>query len=673
MDAGVLQGEPQMDDSLVRLSAEVIGHLLSSSSHSHLVIPLWKCGDVRLNRKIASRVTNVDLKDRDWTSTSRYPKLLSSLHGLRSLSIDRGTSPLMIPFHAFNAELRKLPSTLTHLAITCFGAQNAFYNYDEASHNAVQTTYELGNSKLFHISSSFPSLSSLKISGGDHNTSLSACDFPGIPTSLTKLSLSYYDAIGTPMLHCLPRSLQVLEIGLAVLNPNITDGYRLDLANLPPNLLEISSLKENILMTDPVELEVLPKSLTKMKVDWRFLPWSLSLSEHLPPALKKMKILMMDLPTFAEANLHWAAQLPLQLTELSISTEVSLTAELAALLPKTLTSLYGSLTLDSTSFKVGPDSDDFDWRQRIDGLWPPRLSHLGLNLDFDSSEWENMLPRTLTSLKVTDPSRLPRKFSLERLTLLTSFVMGCIQRTCLVFVERNLPKSLTKLHVGVSPYLGALVARHIDFPPSLTDMNIKWADELNFEAPFNLPISLTRLFISSWHWEWLNKFPSTLRHLNVRFLVGRPDIPESRSFDLFKVLPSGLETLILAASLDFIGSLPSLSFSSLPSLTVLEVHKFITFDSPVLRKLSKRLRRLKLTLERILEQDAPFLPPNVTEMDLHHPTDPITESIIADHCSLRLDEDTVFRGPGAVAIFKRRLELVREQAHAYPDPRILID
>ena len=459
-----------MDESLISLSAEVIGHLLSSSSHSHLVIPLWKCGDTLLNKKIASHVTNVDLKDRNWSSTSRYPKLLSSLRCLRSLSIDRGSSPLMTPYNAFSEEIRKLPSTLTNLAISCFGAQKAFFNYDETGQHRLQTTYALGDSNLFDMTTTFPSLLSLKISGGDHNTSLSAYDFSGLPASLTKLYVSYYDAIHPPMLHCLPRSLQVLEMGLTVLNPNITDDYRRDLANLPPNLLQIGSLKENILMTDPLELEVLPKSLTKMKVDWRFLPWSLSLSDHLPPAIRKLKILKVDLPTFSDINIHWAARLPSQLTALSISTELALTAELAQLLPSTLTSLHGSLTLDSTSFKMGPDDRDFDWRQQIDCLWPPRLSHLGLHLDFDSSEWENMLPRTLTSLKVVDPSRLPRKFSLERLTSLASFAMGCIQRTCLVFIDGTVPKSLTKLHVGVSPYLGALVARHIDFPPSLTDM-----------------------------------------------------------------------------------------------------------------------------------------------------------------------------------------------------------
>ena len=106
---------------LWRLPPELLGLVLDFHDVSSQVILLWKCGNRRLNINLASGVTFVALKDERWTSTSRYPKMLSSLVKLRHLSIQRGEGPLM-PVKELSIELQKLSGTLKTLRIDCFEA-----------------------------------------------------------------------------------------------------------------------------------------------------------------------------------------------------------------------------------------------------------------------------------------------------------------------------------------------------------------------------------------------------------------------------------------------------------------------------------------------------------------------------------------------------------------------
>lgn len=74
---------------LVNLAGDVLAHILSYSGTSHCTILLWKCGNAALNAKLARDAHTIDLKDGNIASTSRWPRMLVELRGLRSLSIQR--------------------------------------------------------------------------------------------------------------------------------------------------------------------------------------------------------------------------------------------------------------------------------------------------------------------------------------------------------------------------------------------------------------------------------------------------------------------------------------------------------------------------------------------------------------------------------------------------------
>lgn len=160
--------------NLASMPSEFLSLLLSGSC-SHLALMLWKCGDTVLNTKLAHSVLEIDLKDKMWTSTSRYPKLLSSFTKLRYLSINRNGAPLMASSKDLSVELQKLPPTLLTLKIAGREAEEAFYNHapEWTRENPAYVTvnYELGPSQLIDLQRIFPKLNTLEISGAAASTS----------------------------------------------------------------------------------------------------------------------------------------------------------------------------------------------------------------------------------------------------------------------------------------------------------------------------------------------------------------------------------------------------------------------------------------------------------------------------------------------------------------------
>lgn len=261
---------------LSELPPEILGEILTGKHYSYLVIALWKCGDLRLNRNLANGITYINLKDTKLTSTSRYPKLLSQLKNLRYLSLDRGKHPLNGEPWCLAAELLLLQgSKLETLQIVESKAFQSLFAYSapvppHTTPTPIYTQHSNGTSRFLDFSTLFPLLTKLKFGPetrqGEHLDRNPWGDLAGLPPALTRLSMghvSYVKPQGTPsrVMALLPRSLISWKLfGKFHGTFAVDDPFWVD----PPPHLQVLDKIHSTLIRGHHNYECLPRTLTHL-------------------------------------------------------------------------------------------------------------------------------------------------------------------------------------------------------------------------------------------------------------------------------------------------------------------------------------------------------------------------------------------------------------------------
>ena len=580
---------------LSHLPASILDLILSNSSCSYLIIKLWKTGNALLRNNLANGITYVNLRHHKIFESS-YPRLLSCLPKLRTLSLYSDTNIIGESIDTWTQVLKHLPRTLESLSIdspdSCWSILSG------------QDT----KPRLLPLARMFPALRTLGLTGQWAGVNgrwpkqfpVSPEDFRELPPSLTCLkwnSISvtndYFDLFAA-----LPRSLTSLEAGL-----NFKRLKAEDCQNAPPNLTNIESLSVVSLDDD----SRLPSSITKTAY------WTLSTASirALPPALISLNLLGRGRGSAALDD--WLPDLPRGLTRLSLgSTRDNYLARHLLSLPLTLTDL---------SFYSSPfDLEGIKKTLVSTSLWLPRLKSLECLIEQVEPGFLAVLPRSLTHLSVTfkveqhpdaevaiDGEELPPLLS----TLNVYVASG---KACKL--TSTLPSSLKSVRWDADDARKTLSVENIKkLPSSVTTLS--GALNLSHDCPIDsslFPAHLTVLNVQTLQAKWLAGLPRKLAHLNIQSLY-RLSVTNDAS--LFEDLPPTLETIGIAQLNEGreVISFSASSFSSLPKLTFLYINGNVCYPSAVLRGLSRRLTGLTLPLESLEEVDLPFIPPLLSSVN----------------------------------------------------------
>lgn len=626
-----------MTFSLAHLSVDVLGLILNNKQCSYLVIDLWKTGDPILRAKLASAITYLYLKDNLLDSTSRYPKLVSSLRNLHYFSINRGNFPLMTTSRDLSSELQKL-SSLQTLKIQSSEAGTCLLNHAPtwsiSNQKYVETPYGSILSNLIDMARLFPYLSKLKL--GSSNEAISS--FSGLPPTLTSLTLRNIDSPAS-ILASLPRNLT--ELKGEMYDTTRTSDWLL----APPNLTRIPQI-------NALGFDKLPPMLQDINLSIKY--WSTKDIE-LHDDLKSLSIEFTD----SEAeDLPWTSELPKNLETFRVTTG-DFTATSVASLPKSITSLLGCFSYKPTSTAENSsesDKEHFSWPHHLRMLWIQQaidesflasLSMLSflrvLEFDYKDSKLNgSILPRTLVNLTINVRhvlSILPgMPLKLDSLSI-DSSSRGVIDEGSF----QNLPPSLRDLSLSdPSP------SRSFTFP---------------YLSPIQLPPRLTALLICSWNMDW--ELPRSLTSLELLHLYNFKERLDLPPYDPFSGFPSSLIHFSIG-EMDQSEILSKLAFSSLTRLNHLSCPSKV--HSSVLRGLSRRLASVLLRMGVFDAEDAPFLPPRLTLCSVGLSSGPLPSNIGAYWpLSARLWTKDLT----SLEVFRLRQSEATTRCTAYPDPRVV--
>ena len=390
---------------LAHLPGHVLHHFCSFPCFSSAIIALWKCGDRHLNRKLSEWADTVILEDYTSCSTSRWPKMLTSLTNLRNLEISRSIA--LAPPKAFSNEIHNLSSCLVTLRIAADLSFTAFLDFSapqNAHINFGEKPVKLVYACWWNIDAKFPNLRSLTLER--------QFDFLG-------------DSIlGDSFLAVLPRGLQHLHLIHATLDNDCT-GISLpptleslhvikmpSTLSLPPTLLSLvvthkifvslpeydAYWQENTRKHTEAFIERLPRGLTTLP---RMVTSDAIKMSHLfPPSITALSLASSQLTynrTLSEYN--W---IPKMLVKIEAD-GLLITPELLLALPPTVTSM-GRMILNWTLLR--PHAEASKVNSSI-SLFPPNLRRLHLTRneqDGHTDHWEatdiTYLPNTITYLNM---------------------------------------------------------------------------------------------------------------------------------------------------------------------------------------------------------------------------------------------------------------------------------
>lgn len=567
---------------LVSFPSDILALILHGSCSSYLVLTLWKCGNGKLNRKLAASITYLDLCDASAHATSSWPTLIAELRELRYLSINRFEMPICSPSHALSAHLQTLSPTLRTLKISCKEASHSLYQYDPKL-GWYAGEYERGVSRYFDMCAIFPQLETLEVTetfGAFY--SMCPTDFAALPPSLTSLKMPPAQISASSRLDRLCPS------GLIELNTMLSSDAS---CNWKPFL---DSLPSTVTRLGPFSLDGVPTSLQgrgDLITEW-YGPASHTLLRNLPSSITKLG--HWDEFTFdpVYSGVKWEGGVLPHLTSLDLPEETTVDylrdADSIALLPKRLMFITGKATVSVASLA--------DAAQRgidVPSVWPPNLHTLEVSCGRDSPDkLSHFLPKTLKSLRIYAVSgwsydETPDWSGLERLALLGRPI------------RRDAKKSFTHL------------------PESLTSLELEWLQDdpdqqSTWMHPPVLPSKLVHLCLDNWRASWFSHLPKTLIDLNLRCVEGLEELLDrNKTSDPFNGLPHGLKFLVLGAPhhLSTRGPLPDSSFSSLQSLRILLLGLMPPLGPGFFQTMPKRLYRLSARVLEIPRSADYLLPP----------------------------------------------------------------
>lgn len=674
------------------LPPEILKAILVPSI-SYQIINLWKCGDTQFNERLSAIITEVDLRH-DKLLPSKYPRLLSRLNKLKSLTLISPTSLFVDP-HDWLTELNCLSKTLESIEIRTDDSRHAFVHHTatwtEAKRSYIETDYGLGKCRLIDIATVLPKLSSINIS---HPRTL----FPtrierpplrlddlifGLPSSITILALPNFLNIAESndtknVFSILPRSLTELRAivflsGAYDFSPSGHENIRTDWSSAPPNLKLIKLL----MCPSFIRPEDLPRALESMCEVTRDL--SLDEAEYgdvrnrWPPNLQKMTLGLISPANTSKpiSAVNWGLQLPASLTELKIDgtlNEPILGANIIHL-PRTLASLSIEHTVMDLSTLEAHIPDFGDESGFLQNFWPPSLTALTIRLKGFAPRF---LPRTLRTL---DASFQKEDVSGDELEIAMSELPPTLIKfhldfkfSCKAVLVGTAPKTLESFTVWrTDPSLGCLEAKAMDnLPDTLTLLKVCPVLPLLANTPWKLPSKLTRLEIVDWHCHWVQKvLPKTLTHFDAFRISGLSNASSTIISEMFNDLPPLMQYFTI--SHPYTGEnrsqvMMSLrAFQGLKYLTYLDVSKAIgTFASESLRIFSRELRTMKLRMAKISADDVPFFPPLLRVIDINYECVDWSIRDLAKYWPLR-DTGTGDNGPGSYK--QRRAEEQRKLYH----------
>lgn len=644
---------------LSQLPVEILAQILSSN-WSYLVIELWKCGDKTLNHRLAHRgCLEVDLQDDTHHTTSRWPKMLTSLRHLRKLRIHRASSFLM-PAEQLSIEVRKLAPTLEVLKLTCQDADLCLFNFDTTSTGHLASKYERGSSRLWDVTAYFPSLHTLRLSTHIIESAyapFSGGDLAALPSTLVDLSLSHVSLRGdkdSVQVESLPPNLENFRIqSWNALDASMSsDSVRSVLTGLPPNLTRLSGLK----LHRNEDLSALPRKLRRTVL----LPgsWCAQAACDIPPDVEHLEIMeiMKEAGEPRRTWSSWINELPKNLTALSVGFICSLeiSAEGVKALPRTLKSLEFRSSIHWPSIEAALDESSDS-----SALWPP-LRDLVLatpgSILFEERSFPLLkyLPNTLNSAILStafsdldlDFSQLPT--SLSNLEMYISRT-GILQTTN----EEQAPSNLRRLFIG----FGSCNFSNLRLPPSLQELHLRFwrlsPSEISTSTP-RWPSNLDTLSLSIANIAWLKDLPTSLCSLEMTHIVGGGDFanrctssrPEDDNFVLRSLARlTHLKSLILASDSGFQSSINS----SIPkTLTQLQV-SYPELTLAHFENLPRSLRQLSLTS--------------------HSASFPSSKNIFERHWPPFCEVPVALHSMGDAEQFRQKLQECHRQ---YPDPRVIL-
>lgn len=655
------------------LPSEIIASALQYASFA--TVSLWKCGNLRLNSKIVAGVTEISLLDTDWTSTSRWPKMLVSLTKLQRLEINRGDGALMPSHMALAEHIGSLSPGLKALVLESKEAILSLFLRPppKVHHSAYEAvTLSFDESCMLPLEKLFPRLETLSVGRKCSVDATVHFYSVGIPSTLTELHTSSFPGNMGVGFGGLPRGLIAWSTraqGQRIASSSVLDDYSL----LPPSLTTMIEIPRILLVAGMVTA-LLPRSLTG---EIRLPHFHPKIALQLPQGLTSLHLEFVNLPHFAAVGTIWTAALPRGLKSLFFDiTEHEPNIRELRHLPQTIEKLRISedcILQDIATYCMR--RPEFNFRL----LWPQNLRSLKLNGHIMSIDLFQYLPPNIKDLgiKIAPPAEFEG-----------SYLPRQLKSLCLRFEKANAPQQWTMTLGG-------------GFPDTLSSLEIR-GDASALLSPSSLPASLTRcsfdfggyeldedslrtaqwpkslrdLTLHRWPLQSLEMLPHTLERLSIRTL-GSTEVDKGNGLyslpDSVSVLSPNLEELsIYSVSDGMFGSrtkdsksipLCEWTFSRFSLLQKLLLPHELLFPSEALRSLPLSLRSLRMAVPKLDVADIDFLPPRLSYCDF------ATESSIP---------------PRLLALKARSLEPYQRQNYPelceplmarnleFPDPRAVI-
>jgi hypothetical protein len=573
-------------------------------------------------------VTTVLLRDRLFNTTSRYPKMLSQLAYLRSLSIDKGNERIG-DAHGVGNEIEKLSPGLEELHLQFEEAEACLLldkiderpisheENDDDRYSAASNESDGGHKQLRALGKIFPRLHTLKLKAS--RTYFDSDNLLDLPNSLTSLDLAD-SCLSSDSVAKLPRAL--LELSLS---PEAEVYQKHVASSLPPNLRCLNH--PSVFSEDSVT--VAPRTLTSLE----FSSYNLSQSSMngLPPHITDLQLHLEYGMNSSAANAF--GFLPKSLSRFSlVSTEGRSIGQTTGFFDaQTLQTLPRSLL--HLRF-LGPILNLASLTQ---SQWPPRLEKfefLGRGCILLEPSFFGTLPKSIKDLSITCFNfRLHKDESLEASKLWTH---------SLDFLQRAYLPQLRTLELG---YKGspAIVPSDMKFPKSLKRLVLNFNFALNESLWQSLPVGLETFITSSLGHEiadsptsisakqpivqGLEFLPPTLTKLKLEQFPGTVTINGLTQLPReLKVLEADLIKSLLSA--EVINSLPrrleKLLLTSAPiddwrsvallpqSLKTISISGGTEWPAEVLQDLPRGLLHLHIhCLDQVQNQHMTLLPPKL--------------------------------------------------------------
>lgn len=640
---------------LSHLPSDLLALVLSEHS-SYLVIDLYKCGDSLLNYKLANGgCTEVRLSDNNCLTTSRYPKMLSTLHHLRLLDISRATS-LLLPPMELSLEIQKLSSSLEVLRIACENAGISILNFNAYDSSYHTVTTPAGPCRAWDIASRFPKLHTLILEPSKLGAEFQEADLTALPESLTKLEISGFNFDQKNVISTFPPNLKHLAFNSPKRGRG--DDKASLVRKLPAGLVTLQGIS---ILVDWDHFEIgdrallLPRSLEQL-TQWDYealYQWSPDL-QSLPPSLTKLSIM---LGPDAEASLIDIGETFPNLRALTVrdSSGTSLTQSMTAILPRSLKEL---------KWESGAN-----WNTWIDGepsLWPKELSVLHLAVyegqATTPSHALRHLPRSLTEVSMYLPSPVgpdteDGALSLQLLPPGLISLKAVIYRPTRVLQE-GAPKSLRNVAVTRGRWEGFTFCL-----PSITDLKGHITMSIDPSLGIGALISpgMRSIDVERVPAEIFSLLPLSLEKLSVVRVA-----PPYSALSLAN-LPPGLIQIIIKGHDDALLEIPHAeqSFAGLTRLETLRMPEKYSFPGRVLRNLPQTIKWITMKISSLEVEDLQALPQSLDALNIGE----ILSPTMWEHFPVWADPPPHWKRI-ELRLLSNRLSEAIARSDICPDPRV---